>query len=82
MLLGMAATSEPERLVRMRAALDKFLGLIDHKATYVQSSDGSAKNFARALPQLEPVAGEKARLQFLQDLKTDVRVRGVCECVC
>ena len=34
-----------------------------------------AKNFARALPQLEPVAAEKARLQFLQDLKTDIRVR-------
>lgn len=31
----MAEPAEPERLVRMRAALEKFLGLIDHKATYV-----------------------------------------------
>ena len=31
----MAEPADPERLVRMRAALEKFLGLIDHKATYV-----------------------------------------------
>lgn len=31
----MAEAADPERLVRMRAALEKFLGLIDHKATYV-----------------------------------------------
>ncbi|KAL4400974.1 MIS12/MIND type complex protein [Malassezia pachydermatis] len=49
----------------MRAALDKFLGLIDHKAT--------AKNFAHALPHLEAVAAEKARLQFIQDLKTAIQ---------
>ena len=36
--LDMAEPAEPERLVRMRAALEKFLGLIDHKATYVFST--------------------------------------------
>lgn len=30
-----APNGSPERLDRMRAALEKFLGLIDHKATYV-----------------------------------------------
>lgn len=30
-----APSGSPERLDRMRAALEKFLGLIDHKATYV-----------------------------------------------
>lgn len=29
----MAEAADPERLVRMRAALEKFLGLIDNKAT-------------------------------------------------
>ena len=31
----MAEAADPERLGRLRAALEKFLGLIDHKATYV-----------------------------------------------
>ncbi|SHO77715.1 Uncharacterized protein MSYG_2057 [Malassezia sympodialis ATCC 42132] len=58
------APASQDRLERMRAALRKFLELIDAKAT--------AKNFAHALPALDPVVAEKARLQLVQDLKTAI----------
>ncbi|WFD39628.1 tyrosinase [Malassezia japonica] len=53
------------RLERMREAFDKFLTLMDEKA--------NAKNFTLALPHADEVALEKARLQFLQDLKAAIR---------
>ncbi|WFC94440.1 tyrosinase [Malassezia brasiliensis] len=59
------APGECARLERMRTALDKFLTLIDDKA--------NAKNFAVALPNVDEVALEKTRLQFVQDLKSAIR---------
>ncbi|WFD41796.1 tyrosinase [Malassezia psittaci] len=53
------------RLERMRAALDKFLTLVDEKA--------SARSFAVALPGVSEIDLEKTRLQFAQDLKTAIR---------
>ncbi|WFD33642.1 tyrosinase [Malassezia cuniculi] len=53
------------RLERMRAALDKFLELIDHKA--------NQKNFAIALPGVDPKVVESARVKFVHDLKEAIK---------
>ncbi|WFD30211.1 tyrosinase [Malassezia sp. CBS 17886] len=77
----MASTpgADDNRLARMRKALDKFLELIDHKAECVEDGTvaltGSAHNFDLALPTMDPVAREKARLQLVQDLKHAVKAR-------
>ncbi|PWN51582.1 hypothetical protein IE53DRAFT_367940 [Violaceomyces palustris] len=53
------------RLERLRAALDKFLELIDHRA--------SSSNFAKSLPRMKAEVVESLRVQLVEELKGAIK---------